>query len=247
MDYDFFSQLKNLGVQRNDTILVHSSMKALKTTLSPKEFLTVLIDYLNEGTLILPTITYTLMYQDAPVFIANETPACIGLLPNEFLKIDGVKRSIHPTHSCAGIGVNADYLLGTHYLDRTPIGENSPFRKLAKINGKILMIGGVNEHNTLMHGVEEVGGAPYYMKKEPKEFTVIDSNGKEEKQLHFIHDFSIVKEVYYPRVESLLDETEISRGKIGSADCTLMSANAVLTKGVEKVKQNGWYFADKKE
>ena len=133
---------------------MHSSMKALNTTLSPEEFLGLLIDYLGEkGTLLLPSLSYDLCSQDNPVFDVLNTPTCIGLLPNVFLKMKGVIRSVHPSHSCAGYGYLAQELLSKHYLDRTPMGENSPFRKIAEYGGKILMVGNVNEHNLLMNSV----------------------------------------------------------------------------------------------
>jgi aminoglycoside 3-N-acetyltransferase len=248
MDYDFIKDFENLGIKKGDIILMHSSMKALKTTLSPQEFLSLLIDYLGEkGTLLLPALSYDLCSQDNPVFGVEETPACIGLLPNVFLNMKGVIRSVHPSHSCAGIGYHANEILSKHYLDRTPMGENSPFRKIAEFGGKILMVGSVNEHNTLMHAVEEIGGAPYCLKKDTKDFTVIGYDKKEQVQKHYCHDFTTVKELYYPSIENLLPSYAISRGKIGGADCTLMSASEILKVGVQKVRENPWYFADKKD
>ena len=37
-----------LGIKKGDVILMHYSMKALKTTTSPEEFLSLLLDYLGE-------------------------------------------------------------------------------------------------------------------------------------------------------------------------------------------------------
>lgn len=248
MDYDFIKDFENLGIKKGDVILMHSSMKALKTTISPEEFLSLLLDYLGEkGTLLLPALSYELCSQEDPTFDVFNTPACIGLLPNVFLKMDGVIRSVHPSHSCAGKGYLAKEILSNHYLDRTPMGENSPFRKVAEYGGKILMVGDVIEHNTLMHAVEEIGGAPYCLRKETKNFTVIGYDKVPQVQAHYCHDFTTVKELYYPNIVELLPDYAISTGRIASANCTLMLASEILDKGVKAVKEDPWYFADAKD
>ena len=59
------------------------------------------IEYFGHGLLLLPTHTWKNINADSPVFNSKETPSCVGLLTNMFLKRDGVIRSLHPTHSMA--------------------------------------------------------------------------------------------------------------------------------------------------
>lgn len=242
-----FSNFCQLGIRPGDTVLMHSSMKALQTAMSPEQFLQALCDYLGpEGTLVLPTLSFTTVTRTNNVFIAGETPACIGLLPNVFLKMDGTVRSLNPTHSCAARGFRAEALTSPHILDETPVGPNSPFRLLADIGGKILMLGPVNVHNTFMHGMEEIAGAPYCLTKERFPFILVDAKGHTIHKEYFLHNFQEVQRQCYDRTEALLPSSAIHRGNILAAASTLMDAAVLREVAVAKMKEDPWYFVDKK-
>ena len=182
--------LTALGIRPGDTVLVHSSMKALGITESPETFLRAFCDYLGEdGTLLLPTLSYKTVGASQPLFDISSTPACIGLLPNTFLSMEGVVRSMHPTHSCAAFGKRAFELTREHALDETPVGPHSPFRLLPGIGGKILMIGNINEHCTFMHGMEEIAHAPYCLQKEKTRYLLRDRDGTVTEVFQYHHDF----------------------------------------------------------
>ena len=56
---NFKKQFESLGIKSGDSVLVHSSMKALNTKLSPREFIIELIEFLGEsGTLLFPALSY---------------------------------------------------------------------------------------------------------------------------------------------------------------------------------------------
>ncbi len=245
--YIFAADFKKLGIQPGDTVLMHSSMKALGTDATPAEFLQSLIDYLGEdGTLLLPALSYSTVGEKSPLFSVKDTPACIGLLPNVFLGMQGVIRSIHPTHSCAARGKHAKEMTEKHVLDKTPVGENSPFRLLTEFSGKILMVGDINDHCTFMHGMEEIAGAPYCLNKQTTHYVLKDYNGTETEAYLYGHDFSTVAAQKYSRFENLLSCPDIKKGKICKADCTLISAEALQKAAVEKMKENPFYFVDLK-
>ena len=77
---------------------------------------------------------------------------------------------MHATHSCAAFGRLAEELTRDHELDDTPVGPNSPFTKLPKVGGKILMLGCNFASNTSMHGVEETT-CPFYLFSKDNELT----------------------------------------------------------------------------
>ena len=107
-------QLENMGLTGNETILIHSSMKSIGEVAGGADtVLDAWIEYFGHGLLLLPTHTWKNINSDSPVYNPKETPSCVGLLTNMFLKRDGVIRSLHPTHSMAGIGKKAaEYLAG---------------------------------------------------------------------------------------------------------------------------------------
>lgn len=243
-----FSDFERLGVRPGDIILMHSSMKSLQTDMKPEEFLLTLCNYLGpRGTLVLPTLSYSTVTRENNVFHAKETPACIGLLPNVFRKLEGSVRSIHPTHSCAARGYLARELTEMHILDDTPVGPNSPFRLLADNGGKILMLGPVNASNTFMHGMEEIAGVPYCLTPEKHPFLLIDADGNEHRKSYYLHNLRqfVARQCYF-RVEALLPRDAISRGNILAAPSTLMDAATLRQIAVPKMKEETWYFVDRK-
>ena len=245
--YDFATDFRNLGILPGDTVLMHSSMKAIGTTEPPEYFLDSLCDYLGDrGTLLLPTLTYDNVGETQPLFSVKNTPACIGLLPNVFRGMSGVVRSLHPTHSCAARGFRAKELTEKHRLDLTPVGENSPFRLLADVGGKILMVGDVNDHCTFMHGMEEIAHAPYCLKKEKTRYLLEDYDGTRTEVFLFGHDFSDIADQKYGRFENILSYPDLRRGKICKADCTLIYAPALREKSVKKLIEDPYYFVIRK-
>ena len=179
------ADMKALGIKEGETILVHASMKALRTKETPETVLDTLQKALGEnGTLLLPALTYENVTPEHPVFDADKTVPCIGLLPRTFWKMPGVVRSVHPTHSVCARGKRAAELTALHGEDITPVGKNSPFMKLPEIGGRLLFIGEVLDCCTFMHGVEERFGTDYVLTKEKIRYVV---NGEE--KYMYGHDF----------------------------------------------------------
>ena len=85
----------------------------------------------------LPTLSYLYANRDNPVFDVRRTPSNVGAIPEYFRTEYPVLRSLCPTHSCAAVGLRAEYLTGSHHLDETPCA-NSPFSRLRDAGGKVL-------------------------------------------------------------------------------------------------------------
>lgn len=246
----FQQDLMGLGLKKGDTVLIHCSYKALGGGLSPEDFFAGLQSVLGEeGTLVMPALSYETVDENQPVFDREKTPSCVGFLPEYFrTKVPGVVRSIHATHSCCAWGKNADFLTADHERDETPVGENSPFTKLPKLDGKILILGSHPDHNTTLHGVEEKGNAPYIFEPDQRTAYVLKADGREIRQSALRHMFVKEDHFYgqkYDRILNLLTEGECTRGKVLQADCYLMDAKAVWKKGVAKLQQDPYYFVDR--
>ncbi|MBS1334084.1 MAG: AAC(3) family N-acetyltransferase, partial [Clostridiales bacterium] len=145
-----------LGIRSGDTLLVHSSLKSLDGA-SPADVIEALLALLGpEGTLMFPTLSYLHSNRNNPVFDVRRTPSNVGAIPEYFRTEYPALRSLCPTHSCAAVGLRAEYLTGAHHLDDTPCGPSSPFRRLRDAGGKVLFIGCGTRPNTSMHAVEEL-------------------------------------------------------------------------------------------
>ncbi len=237
------SDAEKLGVRKGDTLLVHSSLRSLGGV-TAKEVIDGLLNALGEeGTLVLPALSYMHCNPSNRVFDYNSTPSNVGYLPEYFrTSVSGVKRSLNPTHSCCAVGKNADYIVSGHILDSTPCGENSPFRRVCELGGKILFIGCGMNPNTSMHAVEELS-EPDYLFGDEFEYELTDENGKTVKAPCRAHNFKNVIQ-RYDRLADLLDGDELSVGNILSAECHLVSTAAMWKKADAKYREDPHYFID---
>lgn len=166
-------QLESMGLKGGETILIHSSMKAIGVVNGGADtVLDVWMEYFKNGLLLLPTHTWKTVNADNPVYNPYTTPSCVGLLTNMFMKRDGVIRSLHPTHSMSGYGKNAaEYLAGEEY-NNTPCTPGGCYDRLKEVGGKVLLVGVGHERNTYIHSVEEVLNVPNRLSDMPMELVI---------------------------------------------------------------------------
>ncbi len=245
------SDLAALGIRNGDTVMMHSSYKSMGVSIPPQDFFRGFLELLGrEGTLVLPALSYASVTYDQPFFDREKTPSCVGFLSEFFrTEVAGVRRSLHATHSCTAIGRQADFLLNGHENDLTPVGKNSPITKLPQAEGNILMLGCSLDHNTALHGVEEMGGAPYIFDPAKSiRYTLKDGDRTlhQTAQRHDFHKADCDYEQKYARILDLLTEGEdYTRGRVFAAECCLLSARAVWEKGLAKLKDDPYFFVNK--
>lgn len=175
------NDLKQAGILPADTLLVHSSMKSIGEVEGGADaVLDALMEYFRkDGLLVFPTLTYGLN-KEHPTFYIRETPSQVGLLSNLFRMRPGVLRSLHPTHSVAAWGKDAEAFLAGHDMFSTPCAKGSPWGRLADRGAKILFIGTQGICcNTFLHGVEEWFGVPGMLTEEKERLRSIDESGIE--------------------------------------------------------------------
>lgn len=229
--------LLKLGICAGDVVLVHSSMKALGTKLSPEEVIASLEKVLGkEGTLLFPALTYENVTEENPVFDSKITEPCIGLLPRVFFHMPGVERSIHPTHSVCAKGKLAHALTVGHAMDPAAVGPHSPFMQLPLYRGKLLFIGDVLHACTFMHGIETIVKPPYIRSCGEVEYLV---NGRK-KRYAGSDDFGWGSE--FQRIEGILEEPDIRKGRLLSANAYLIDTRALLAAALLKMSAEPYAF-----
>ena len=170
------SDAQKLGINKGDTLLIHSSLHSLGGVTAQEVIDGLMLAVGDEGTLVFPSLSYMHSNPNNPKFDYYQTPSNVGALPEYFrTSVKGVLRSINPTHSCCAWGKNAEYVTSGHILDNTPCGENSPFRRVMELNGKILFMGCGMVPNTSMHAVEELSNPDYLFGSE-YEYDITDFN-----------------------------------------------------------------------
>ena len=239
------NDLSLLGINKGDHVLVHASLNSIgRFPDRANIFVRTFIEHIGEeGTLLMPSLSYKTVNKKQPVFNELNTGSCVGALTEFFRTYPGVKRSIHPTHSVCGIGGKSNFLLKHHFMDETPCGPYSPFSRLPLIGGKVLFLGCGTKPNTSMHPVEE-NIIPRYLFGEKVTQILLFSDGKSVQKTYQRHGFNGYEQ-RYDRLFKVLEPSEYRVGKVLEAKSIVMTASAIWEKGIKYLKQDPFYFIDK--
>ena len=237
------NDLKALGIQSGDIILVHSSLKSLGyINGGPETVIQGLLRAIgNDGTLLMPALSY--MQNPHHIHSTRETPSNVGTIPEYFRKRAGTLRSIHPTHSVCGIGKAVSELFKYHHLDDTPCGTNSPFNRMIDFGAKILMLGCSLRPNTTMHALEEYENPPYLF-GEDCVYMITDWDGKTYEKKYKHHGFSGWTQ-RYDRVAELSSASFISCGNVLEAQVFVLESQGLKTAAISKLHEDSCFFVDK--
>ncbi len=190
--------LKNLGIEQGDTVLVHCSLSSIGYTVgNAVSVIEALIRAVGpEGNIIMPTFSgensdpahwvnppvpkpwWDVIRKNSPGFDPLKTPSLMmGSVAETFRTYPGVVRSNHPQCSFTAYGPQAEFITKDHQL--TPaFGSGSPMEKNVELNGKILLIGVGHSNNSTLHYVD--WSANYPNKKSTTQGAAILKNGKAE-------------------------------------------------------------------
>ena len=240
------NDFKKLGVRKGGCLLVHSSYKSLGPEVKDiSEVIEALLEALGpEGTLLFPALSYDTVKAETPYFDIANTPSCIGAIPEWFRKQPGVLRSMGPTHSVTALGAQAAEMVTGQENDDSPVGKNSPFRKLRDREGQILMLGCGLNPNTSMHGVEELAPTPYLFKEHPVTYDCTDWDGSIKKLTVRRHNFGDRVEQRYDRLKYVLPETALKTGRVLQAECHLLEAKPMWQIAEKILWEDPLFFID---
>src|SRR5690625_1987848 len=139
---NLIKQLQDMGIESYDSILVNSSMKKIGQVAGGADtVLDALSDYMAEGLLVFPTHTWSYINEKNPKFYVQDSPSCVGILPELFRKRPSVIRSLHPTHSVAALGADAKVFVTDDEKMTTPCGKGTQLRKLRQRRGQRALSG----------------------------------------------------------------------------------------------------------
>lgn len=168
------AQLRTLGVEPGETLLVHSSLSALGWVCGGSvTVVQALLDILGpQGTLVVPTQTGELSdpavwgnplvpeewwqpIRDAmPAYDPLITPSRgVGVIPETVRTWPGALRSAHPQTSFAALGRRAAEIVDGHALD-CRLGERSPLARLERLGARVLLLGAGYASCTSFHLAE---------------------------------------------------------------------------------------------
>jgi len=216
--------LEEMGVERDSTLLVHSSFKSVGPFKGgPEALLDAFASYMSEGLLVFPTLSYNDVNSKTPVCNVLSTPSCVGALSELFRKREGVLRSWHPTHSVAALGRDAAAFVEGHERFDTPCARQSPWGRLVDRGAKILFLGTGISCNTFLHGVEEWNSVPGSFGEGRQELSVIAPDGRVIAVPSRRHAGQ--RSRFYGKMERpFLESGAMVKGRAGDAACHLGDA-----------------------
>ncbi|NLZ62220.1 MAG: AAC(3) family N-acetyltransferase [Lentisphaerae bacterium] len=137
--------LRELGLQRGDIVLLHSSFISLgEFEGGPEAVVEAFLHVLGpKGTLL------------APVF------GDLGILTSVVRQHPKAVVSTAPVGTLAAIGAKAKEICEDHWKAETAHGEGTPFLKLADLGGYVCLLGVDQDRNTTLHSAEALLRLPY--------------------------------------------------------------------------------------
>ncbi|WP_415381847.1 aminoglycoside N(3)-acetyltransferase [Halosimplex sp. TS25] len=238
-------ELRDLGVETGDTLLVHSSLSALGWVCGDAQ---AVVDALREavtdrGTLVVPTHTgqYTdpelwsnppvpeewieTIRDERPPFRPETTPSrAVGVVPEVFRAYPDAVRSRHPTFSFAAWGADAEAIVEDHHYDYG-LGEHSPLARVYDRDGAVLMLGTSYDTNTSLHLAE-------YRAEFPKNTVRNDAPVVEGGEVVRVEYDDMATDTSDFEDVGAAFETErgdaVDRGSVGDADARLVDQPALV-------------------
>ncbi len=160
---DLVDGFHRLGLVPGMRVMVHSALSTLGYVEGgPTAIISALMETLTpEGTLLMPSFNHGAPFAPgAPGYYhPRETATTNGAIPDHFWRMDGVQRSLNPTHPFAAWGRDAERYTRLHHRTLT-MGPDSPLGLLHQDDGACLLVGVDYRSNTFHHHVEMSTGAP---------------------------------------------------------------------------------------
>jgi aminoglycoside 3-N-acetyltransferase len=234
---DIVQGLNKLGLSQGDHVIVHSSLGSFgQVTGGVKTVIDALLEVVGkDGTIMVPTFGCT-----DDVFDSAKSQTNLGAVPRAVWTRKQAFRSRHPLASVAAIGKQAQWLIKDHENSGTAHGVDTPYTKIAEIDGKILLLGVDQDRSTFLHAAEELAGLPYL---KPEKGAYVDNYGNIRKKIW----------QYFPGphrnfigLQSWLESIGlIKKIRIGSCLAQLMPAKEMLDMLVKRLKTDPGLFISK--
>ena len=226
-------QIRALGVKETDTLVVHTSLKAVgEIEAGEKRPAVVLIDALRavvpNGLLLVPSFTFLNIREEGPFFDVRHTKPCIGGMPCAAVEManeaydkgdETVIRSLNPSHSVVAFGKNARAYVADDAKAETPFPAFGSYGKMMTEGGKILFIGAPLSTNSFIHALDEAIEPTGV--HSPMDVTVTDYEGKTHARRAARCQGSSQYPLYLPYLE---EAGAVTYGKVGDADAILIDA-----------------------
>ncbi|KPI15863.1 HEXXH motif domain containing protein [Actinobacteria bacterium OK074] len=232
--------LRALGLRPGDTVLVHSSLRAVGPVVGGAD---TVVDALRDvlgpsGTLVVYTQTpdnsdpsrwhltrgyavpeerWPELRDSQPPFDLRTTPSHgVGVLPETVRARPDARRSAHPQSSFTALGARAAEVTGGHAPD-CHLGERSPLARLEQLGARVLLLGVGHEVCTAFHLAEyRVPGRPW------RTYDCVVGDGRGGREWYHYRDVTLDASPFGELGREYERVTAVARGRVGAADSRLL-------------------------
>ena len=156
--------LIDFKIPKYSTIIIHSSLFKFGVIPGGINNIIRMLEEIFDDTYTIVVPTFTFQFSSTQQWSYTSSKSETGVLCEQIRKQNNALRSIHPFHSIAAYGPNAEYL--TNSICESSFGVDSPFEKLYKLKGYNLSLGSEFEGGaTFCHYAEELLNVPYRVYK----------------------------------------------------------------------------------
>lgn len=238
------SGLRDLGVTSGDALLVHSSLRSFGyVDGGAAAVVDALLETVGDnGTVIVPTLTFSVLKSRPHLFSVGKTPSTTGLITETLRQRQESLRSRHPVSSAAAIGARAAYVTADHR--DTPCGPDSPYYRLYELGGKVVFFGAAIGSNSVFHCAEEIVRPAYLGFADIENAIIEDGDGRRETvaaRRYDCFDRGVVR--YLGNMEPIfLDRGILRRTVIGQSRTYVIEASANVAVSCEVLEANPDYI-----
>ncbi|MCA8911684.1 MAG: AAC(3) family N-acetyltransferase [Planctomycetes bacterium] len=248
------ADLRGLGLEAGQVVLVHSSLSALGWVAGGAQaVLMALMEVLTDsGTLVMPAYSSDnsdpAHWQDPPVpeawwqVIRDHMPAFnrkltpsrrLGAIPELFRTAPDVRRSDHPSTSFCAWGRYAHAITADHRLNSS-FGEESPLARVYDFDGLVLQLGVGHDTNSSLHLAEH--RAEWGSKRSVKAGAAVElGHGRQWVQFEGLHYDS----ADFARIGAEFEASaRVSRGNVACAESKLMRQRPLVDFGAQWMAAN---------
>lgn len=244
--------LRRIGIEEGDIVLVHSSLSSIGWVCGEDVgLIEALLEVVGKGGTVcmpahssansdpaqwcnppVPKDWIETIYDNMPAFDKEKTPTRgIGRVPESFRKYPGSCRSDHPQTSFVANGKLAKEITKNHSL--TPqFGKETPLGMMYKLDAKVLLLGVEYESSTCFHMAETLVGTLDKVKMG----AAMMEDGK--RVWKWFEDIDYDNEDFNKLGSDFEKHIKISNGFIGNASSKLFDIRSAIDYAVDWLKVN---------